>query len=154
MQVDTINPFIAAARKVLMAELDSEVERGKMSLSKAAETSDDVTALIAVTGDVRGLVLYTMSDATACATAARMIGQECDQLDELAQSAIAELANMITGKASVLLEDANVKAEISPPAMVVGAGSSVSTVSLPRLVVPLTTACGGISIHLALEQAA
>ena len=129
------------------------MERGKLALQKSSRTSDEVTALIAVTGQVRGLVLYTLSLPTACAFAGRMVGQECTELDELGESAIAELANMITGKASVLLEEANVKCEISPPALVVGAESGVSTVDLTRLVVPLDTKYGKLAIHIALEAA-
>lgn len=154
MKVDMVNPFIDAARDVLLAELASGVERGNISLQKTAKTSDEVTALVAVTGRVRGLVLYTMSTVTACAMATRMIGQECTELDDLGQSAIAELANMITGKAGTLLEEVNLPSEISPPALILGSDSKVSTVDIHQLVVPLKTECGDFSIRLALEQVA
>ena len=154
MKVDMINPFITAAREVLKVELGSDIERGTILLNKSAETSDEVTAMLAVTGQVRGMVLYSMSRDTACSMAGLMIGQSCEELDELAQSAIAELANMITGKAGVLLEEAEVAAEISPPALIMGAGASISTVDLRRLIVPLTTEVGPLSIHVALEQVA
>lgn len=154
MKIDMVNPFVLAAREVLHAELDCDIERGKIQLLKSAVTHDDVTAMVAVTGQVRGLVLYTMSDETARAMAGRMIGQECDTLDELAQSAIAELANMITGRAGVFLEEADVHAEISPPALILGNGNGISTVDLQRLVVPLSTVAGDIAIQLALESAA
>ena len=154
MNVEMVNPFVTAARDVLKAELSSEVERGKLALNKSSTTEEEVTALIAVTGEVRGLVLYTLSMATACQFAGRMLDQECTELDELGQSAIAELANMITGKASTLLEEAGLKSDISPPALVLGNGSTVSTVDLTRLVVPLETTYGRLSIHVALEAAA
>ena len=153
MNVEMVNPFVTAARDVLKAELDTEVERGKLALEKSCKTADEVTALIAVTGQVRGLVLYTLSMATACGFAGQMLGQECLELDDLGESAIAELANMITGKASVLLEEASLKSDISPPALVMGNGSSVSTVDLNRLVVPLDTSYGSMAIHVALEAA-
>ncbi|MEE9278484.1 MAG: chemotaxis protein CheX [Dehalococcoidia bacterium] len=154
MKVDMVNPFVAAAREVIKAELDSDAERGKVSLHLSDKTADEVTALVAVTGKVRGIVLYTMSTKTACAMVSQMVGQECDRLDDLGQSAIAELANMITGKAGVLLEEVNLPSEIAPPALIMGKDSTVSTVDMSRLVVPLHTAYGDLSIHLALEAAA
>ena len=153
MNVEMVNPFVSAAREVLRAELQTDVERGKIALNKSSKTEEDVTALIAVTGQVRGLVLYTLSQATACEFAGRMLDQECSELDALGQSSIAELANMITGKASMLLEEASLKSDISPPALVLGNGSTVSTVDLNRLVVPLETEYGSLSIHVALEAA-
>jgi len=154
VNVDMVNPFVAAAREVLRMELDEEIGRGKIRLTKSSDTSDEVTAMIAVTGQVRGLVLYTMSTATACELAGAMIGQPCEELDALGESAIAELANMITGRAGVFLEANAVRADISPPALILGRGSCISTVDLARLVVPLETRCGPIAIHLALRSAA
>ena len=100
------------------------------------------------------MVLYGSSRETACAVAELMIGQTCEEFAELAQSAITELANRITGKAEVLLEEAEVGADISPPALIMGSGASISTVDLRRLIVPLTTECDPLSIHVALEQTA
>ncbi len=154
MKVDMTNSFVAAACEVLQKELHSEVDRGPISLTTSSETSDEVTAMLAVTGQVRGMVLYGMSNSTARAMASLMIGQDCPDLDELAQSAIAELANMITGRAGVLMEAVAVEADISPPALVLGDGASISTVDLRRMIVPLSTDCGAISVHLALAEAA
>ena len=155
MRVDMVNPFVNAAREVLRAELhDESIERGKLRLMRSGETSDDVSAMIAVSGGLRGLVLYTMSHETACALAGTMLGQDCTDLDDLGKSAIAELANMMTGKAGIFLEQSGLRAEISPPALVVGRGSSISTVDLQMLEVPIRTICGEIAIHLAIDEAA
>jgi hypothetical protein len=58
-------------------------------------TTHEVTAVIGVTGDIVGMVLVGLSKSTACAVASRMMGQEFTELDDLAQSGIGEIANII-----------------------------------------------------------
>jgi chemotaxis protein CheX len=153
MKVELVNPFITAAREVLAQEAGTEVIRGNIYLHRSVCTSHDVTAMIAVTGSIRGMVLYGMSEETAKALVARMMEQPCPELDDLAQSGIAELANVITGRAGVLLSEAGCSVEIAPPALVVGHGTSISTLDLTRIVVPLQTEHGSIEAHLALKPA-
>jgi len=88
VKVDFVNPFVTAAREVLRAEAHCEAERGPLALDTSGTITSEVSAMIAVTGAVRGLVLYTMSQETACNLAAQMIGQTCCELDELAQSPV------------------------------------------------------------------
>ncbi len=60
-----VNPFMATAREVLLAELGRAAERGPLALKKSPDTTDDVTAMLAVTGWVHGLVLSTMTEEPA-----------------------------------------------------------------------------------------
>ena len=63
MKVEFVNPFIQAASEVLDAELGAESQRGKLRLHKSAFTTDEVTALVGVTGTLgaagAGLVFRT-----------------------------------------------------------------------------------------------
>ena len=93
-----------------------------------------------------------MSRQTTQKIAVRIMGQVCETLDDLAQSAIAELANMISGRAGVLLERAQITLQISPPALVMGSGTTIATMDLNRLVVPLQTDMGAVAIHAALDR--
>jgi len=47
-----------------------------------------------------------------------MGGFQIDQLDEMSQSAISELGNMISGNATTLLYNQGVKVDITPPRLV------------------------------------
>ena len=60
----------------------------------------------------------------------------------MAQSAIAELANMVTGQASIGLERNGYPTDMSPPVLLIGAGSQVATFNLTRLVIPLVVSAG------------
>jgi chemotaxis protein CheX len=93
-----------------------------------------------------------MSKETGCSLASKMMGEEQKEFEALAQSGIAELGNVITGRASVLLSKGGYEVTISPPAMIMGKGAVISTLDFPRLIVPLEGDCGKVMIHLALRE--
>jgi chemotaxis protein CheX len=154
VKVEFVNPFIQAASEVLDAELGGEAQLGEVRIQKSAFTTDEVTALVGVTGTVSGLVLYSMSEQTALGIVTRVMGREFHELDALAQSGIGELGNVITGRAGVLLSEAGYPSNITPPALVVGKGTMVTTLDLNRLVFPLQTELGDIEVQLVLKTAA
>jgi chemotaxis protein CheX len=152
MNVKFLNPFIEAATEVIALETGVELKRGDLVLEKTMYHTDDITVLIAMVGSVVGNVLYSLSFTTAVALASRMLGEKLDTFDALAQSGIAELGNVITGRASVKLAEAGYESTISPPAMVVGKDMMISTLDRPRLVVPFSSEYGPVVIHLALRE--
>ena len=151
MRVEFVNPFIQAAREVLESELGGHAERGNISLQKSAYTTDDVTAVVGVTGAVAGMVLYVMTEATARAIVSKMMDQEFEEFDALAQSGIGEIGNVITGRAAVLLAEAGYPSDLAPPMLIVGLGTLVTTLYMQRLVIPLETEFGKIEIQVALR---
>jgi len=153
VKVEFVNPFIQAAREFLESELGEQASRGNLRLQKSAFTTDEITALVGVTGKVTGMVLYSMSQETALGIVSRMMGQEFEEFDALAQSGIGELGNVITGRAGVLLSDAGYPSNITPPALVVCKGTMVTTLDLNRLVFPLETAVGSLEVQVVLKAA-
>jgi len=152
VRVEFINPFVTAAADVLRAEVGLEVSRGGLTLAQSAATAGDVTTLINLIGDVEGVVLYSMPLEMCLALVSQMIGQDFEEFDELAQSGIAELGNVITGKAAAGLSQAGYEASISVPTLVIGRGATISTLDFRRLVVPLQTNYGVLEIHVALRE--
>lgn len=153
MKAQFVNPFVSAAYQVIQAELQSSVERGPLSLEESQFTNRDITVMIGVTGPVQGVVMYSMSRETAKKMVEVMIGQPVAEFDAMAESAISELGNVITGVAAAELEKAGYSCRISPPTLVMGEHTVISTVNIRRLVVALTTQFGELEISLALEEA-
>ena len=154
MKVEFVNPFLEAASEVLDSELGGEALRGTLRLHKTAVTTDEVTAVVGVTGTLQGLVLYSMSQATALRIVSRVMGQEFEEFDPIAQSGIGELGNVITGRAGVLLSEAGFPSNITPPALVLGEGTMITTLDLIRLVMPLETDVGHLEIQVVLKAVA
>lgn len=152
MKAEFVNPFVMSAFQVLQTETRTAVTQGSVSLAESPLVSDEVTVLIGVVGRAQGLVLYGMSEATARAIVSAMTGEEMTVFDGMAESAVAELGNVITGLASGELERAGYPCKIAPPSVVVGKGTSISTLSIKRLVIPLETKLGAITVHVALRE--
>lgn len=153
MRVELLNPFIVAAGEVLNQELGVQANRGKLSLQRDTYISDDITVLISLVGDIWGVVIISLSFDTAKAIVSHMLGEEITEFNELAQSGVGELGNVIAGQAATKLAQAGYKADISVPTMIVGKGSRISTFDIDRLIVPLETEFGVVSLTLALREA-
>jgi chemotaxis protein CheX len=52
----------------------------------------------------------------------------------------------------VLLERSGIRAEIAPPMLIVGRGGVMSSLEIPRLMVPLETRAGDIDLQIALKK--
>ncbi|HEY8346343.1 MAG TPA: chemotaxis protein CheX [Symbiobacteriaceae bacterium] len=152
VKAEFVNPFVTAAYQVLQTETGSEVTRGTVTVEDSPLISDEVTVLIGVVGRAQGLVLYGMSEQTARGLVSAMTGEPVPVFDAMAESAVAELGNVITGLASVELEQAGYSCKIAPPSVVVGKGTIISTLSIQRLVIPLQTSQGQILLHIALRE--
>jgi chemotaxis protein CheX len=151
--IELVKPFVEAAARVIQKECGEQVAKGKIARLRSPQTTNEVSSLIAMTGDVAGLVIYSMTALTACGFASRMINEPVDELDEMAQSAIAELANMITGQAGIGLEQNGISSDMSPPVVLLGRGSSIVTFHLDRLVLPLVVSFGEFQIEMAIRRA-
>jgi chemotaxis protein CheX len=152
VKVEFINPFVKAAIDVLKSEIGSEIERGRLRVESSQSSNQDVSVMIGVTGAAQGFVLYSMTSETARGIVGKMMGQPFEEFDALAQSGIAEMGNVITGLASRGLSETGYICNITPPTLITGSNTTIGMVDIPRLALPLTTACGEIEIHLALRE--
>ena len=152
MNVKFLNPFLDAAHEVVLQETGCPLERGALSLKQEPYWTDDVTVILSLVGQVQGTVFYSMQEITALALIQKMLDEQITEMTGLVQSGIAELANVITGRAGVKLAEAGYEATISTPTYLGGKGTQISCLDIPRLVVPLAGSCGAITIHLAIRE--
>lgn len=153
MKVEYVNPFIESASNVLVEIANLKSDRGTLSMKDPNTPFRDVCAILGVIGAVQGQVIYGFDEATARSVVSRMMmGAEVNEFDEMARSALGELGNIITGKASVSLESAGYPIEISPPTLVMAQNVRISSVKIPMIVVPLETEVGIIDIYVGLQE--
>ncbi len=121
MDVRYVNPFIDAITNIMPQLGFQSVVRGGVKTGDQFVESKGVTILVGLTDDARGNVAYNMTEEAAMKIASTMMmGMPVTQMDEMAQSAISELTNMVTGNAATNFEGLNMKVDISPPSLVVG----------------------------------
>ena len=152
IKVEFLNPFIKAAYQVLEQEAKANIGKGTPSVQESYFTLKDISVSIGVTGKVQGTVLYGMDERTAKGIVSAMVGGPVPIFDRVAESAVAELGNMITGIASGELEAAGYPCTISPPTVIAGRGTIISTVNIKRVLLPLNTQYGELEISLALQE--
>jgi len=153
VKVEYVNPFILSAANVFEEIAALHSERGRLQLKDPNSPYRDVCAILGVIGRVHGQVIYGFDEPTAKGVVSRMMmGAEILEFDEMARSALGELGNIITGKASVALESAGYPIEISPPTLVMAENVRISSLKIPMIVVPLETECGQIDIYGGLEE--
>lgn len=152
MNVKILNPFVEAAYEIIKAETHAEIQRGELSLDRGAFVTDEITVIISVVGAVDGTAFYCMKEATALKLASIIMDDRFDEFGNLAQSGIAELGNVITGRASMKLSEAGFETTISTPSLIIGKGALISTLDYSRIIVPLNTVAGPVLIHLALRE--
>lgn len=153
MKAEYINPFIIAARQVLVTEIGTEINIGQLSLDPAIMTDMDVKVNIGVTGTLEGIVFYGMSRKTACDITSTMMGGEpVAEVDEMVHSAIAELGNVISGVATGVFEGQGIRTDITTPTVVVGEKVAIKTMSLKPILVNLDCSYGKIILAVALRE--
>ena len=154
MKVEYINPFASAAFSVLTSVLGNEPSKGSLAMRPSVFTSQQCNVVTGVTGQIEGQVLYGMSLNTADRVASHMLCEPIRTFDQLAASAIAELANMVTGNAMTLLSEAGYVCEITPPSIIRGTNVKISTLGIPALVVPICVEQGEIELTVCLRERA
>lgn len=151
LKAGLVNPFLESAYRFLQDELKVEVTRGQLRLESSKATSGEVNVAIGVAGEAEGIVLYSMSEKAAKQIAAILIGEPVPVFQELAESAIAEMGNIITGQAAAGLEGYGYQCNLTPPTIIAGKGVVISTVDIQRLVIPLELSVGYMEISVALR---
>ncbi|MHB9130784.1 MAG: chemotaxis protein CheX [Armatimonadota bacterium] len=151
MKVEFINPFINAGTQVLDQLVGGEAEQGQLAVRTAIFTTQQISIAVGVSGEVKGQVIYGMSQVTATKIASAMMGTPYVAFDEMAASAISELGNIISGNAATLLSESGFVCDITPPTVIRGINVEIAT-QIPALVVPLYTPCGKIDINVALAE--
>ena len=152
MNIEFLNPFVEAAMEVLDADTDLTVLRGELALERDPVKVGSVTVVFSIEGRISGMVIYSLADKTALQLVSSIKGKRFDVLDNIAQSGIAEICNVITGRASMKLDEAGYSAKISPPRLILGRDTIISSLELPCVLVPLVTEVGTLAAHLALRE--
>lgn len=153
MDANLINGFVRAAIEVLKQELKvEEVQRGDLSLGETEFTSEELNCLIGIVGQLEGQCFYCCSKAVACKIVAVMADEAIEEYNDMVADGLAELANVITGRATIYLESSGFKLDLSPPTLLTGAGIKVGTMSIKTINVPLVTPLGTLMIKVGLRE--
>lgn len=121
MDVNFVNPFIESVYSIMPQLGFNCVEKGKMSVKVKKIQSDGVLINLGIVGDIKGNVIYGMDIESAKKIASKMMmGMPINDLDDMAQSALSELSNMLTANASTNFSNIGTNINISTPTLIYG----------------------------------
>ncbi|WP_168735818.1 chemotaxis protein CheX [Cohnella fermenti] len=147
-----IHPFLESAANILgMFQFAPRI--GEPAEPAKPLAGKEVITVIGVTGHMRGQVYTGMSQKDALKIVSGMMGgAEVPELNEMALSAISELANMICGNAAIHLSQEGVTLDISPPTIITGNALGVVAARLKTTSIPICMdGLDGLEICVALE---
>ncbi|MDH4100152.1 MAG: chemotaxis protein CheX [Nitrospirota bacterium] len=151
MDVKVINSFLVAAYDVLGKELGISAEKGRIGSHQDFFNVSDFTIRIAIKGENEGFIWYTMTEKTALAIASKMMDSPVTVMDAMAESALAELGNMISGLAATQLGNASIACTLESPIVMKGKRACMLG-DATALAIPLTTPLGHLDIKVCLAR--
>lgn len=154
MKAEYINPFIEASMNIFKTLLSAETTVGQIYLKNSPYTASDMIIMIGVVGDMKGQVTFEITMDTAKKIISVMMGGvTVDEIDQMGQSAIGELGNMIMGNASTVFSKNNLNIDITPPTVLTGENINISnkvtTIGVPIII----DKYGVINLNITAEKA-
>ena len=116
IQAQYINPFLSSSVSVIEALIQVRPSVGELNVKSVQLGENHIWLSIGVNGQMNGDILFGFPHEVALKIVSGMMGGYLvTELDEMGQSAIAELGNMISGNASALLYNEGIEIDITPP---------------------------------------
>ncbi|WP_166240518.1 chemotaxis protein CheX [Paenibacillus turpanensis] len=139
MKAEHINPFLESARLVIEQVANVKPTTGQLGVKDVKLVENHVWIQIGVKGQMSGDIVFGFHESVAIRMASAMMGGfELAELDEIGQSAISELGNMISGNASTMLFNQGVEVDITPPKLLKDAQEAGFTSVKKALCIPLS----------------
>ncbi len=153
MKVEFANIFIRSAIEVFQKETNITLSRQSLVKKNAPVPSLPVSIVLGITGYLRGQVVYSLDENFAYNVAKAMLPNKLPaEIRKLTNSAVSEIANIITGQASIALAGEKMKIDLTPPAVFSGTGMSVDFLSIPTICLRMISEIGVIEINVALTE--
>lgn len=148
-----VETFKTVSLEVVTQMTKCKIDSGKTSVKEHFYTSYEYSFIIGVTGKYEGAVTMSLKKETACFLASAMLGNKpVKQFNELAESAIRELVNLVVSRTFILLAG-DEPINITPPTFVRGSNVSLAVANIQKTyVTTLNTSCGVIEFNISLAN--
>ena len=153
MKAGHINLFIESVQNLFLSMLRCQANPGEVGIADGVGNPGDITALIGLSGPVRGNVALTFPVKTVLAIVNRMLGSKARVVDDIVADGVAELVNMVAGGAKKKLSSADgPPVDLGLPTVLSGNGYVVQHPSRSRwFEVPFTSDLGSFTLQVTFE---
>ena len=151
MKMELIQPFINAADAVLAQGLRSPISIGNISMEEEAYRRKGIAALIWLTGDIEGRIVFDLDAKTATRIASEFGGTPLPESDQLVREAVCELANQVIGNAVTTLNDQGFHFRVHPPVLHTSDHGTKNSEDTEAMVLCFETESGNVFMNIALR---
>ncbi|MEI6100898.1 MAG: chemotaxis protein CheX [Eubacteriales bacterium] len=152
MDVKYVNPFIESFKTVMPQLGFNDIRKGDLSVNGQELVKTGVIILVGIVGAIKGNVVYCLDLEHAKQIASTMMmGMPVEEFDEMPQSALSEMMNMLTASAATCFYDLGVHIDISTPTLLHGKNISVKMSSPQVLCIQMLADEYPIEINIAFE---
>lgn len=152
MDVKVVNPFLQAIQNIMPQLGFASVNRGKLSKGEKDLMGLGVTIIVGLSEQAQGNVVYNMTNDTACQIASTMMsGMPVAEFDEMAQSAVSELGNMLTANAATYFFQQGLNVNISSPSMIIGSDFKIKLNKEKYIIMEMLVDSLSFEVSIAIE---
>jgi chemotaxis protein CheX len=155
MKAEYANIFIRSAVEVFRKEVGVQLSRKELSRKSSPVPGFPIAIILGLTGVLKGQVVYSMGGDFAYNVAKAMLPNKLPaDVRKLVNSAVSEIANIITGQASIALAGENDMIQLTPPAVLMATNLQVDFLDIPTISLSLISEIGVLEINIALTESA
>jgi chemotaxis protein CheX len=151
MKMELIQPFINAADAVLAQGLHSPVSIGSINMEEETYRRKGIAALIWLTGDIEGRIVFDLDTKTASQIASHFSGTVVLESDQMLREAVCELANQVIGNAVTTLNDQGFHFRVHPPVLHTSDHGTKNSEDTEAMVLCFETQSGNVFMNIALR---
>nr|WP_207718119.1 chemotaxis protein CheX [Clostridium saccharobutylicum] len=130
----------------------NDIKENDVKLKERLINSPGVVIIIGLMGDIKGNIIYGINEIDAKKIASvMMMGMPVEEFNELAQSAISELINMLTANVATNFSQQNVSVNISTPTLIYGKFTANAS-SDKVICIPMNINEATIEVNISLEK--
>lgn len=146
MKAEHVNPFIISVCKIMKDMCMLDLKIGKPGIKKGGYLADSSLIKLGLLGNLTGEVVLNINHDTALGIVSKMVMMPVDAIDELGQSAISELGNMIAGNAATVFANSSIIIDITPPSYI--EGQQYQNDGKELFSIPFSSEIGDLSIDI------
>lgn len=144
MKVEYINPFIQSVIETFHSMMDCDVTHGKPFPTVDDGKSDNLIAIIGLSGTAQGNLAIKFPAKTAKAIVGSLVGSNITEVDSSVIDGVGELVNIIGGNAKVKFQDHMIS--ISLPTVLRGGIHKLTTPAVSYITIPFNSDKGEFEV--------
>ena len=149
MKQSILNVFSSSIEEVLVSLCNCDLSIDDPQIINVSETIDDINIILKINGDIKGEIIYCMSDTFLLEIASHMMELPVTNIDNLTLSASSEIGNIVTGKAITKLSSLGFNCDFTVPEVVIGKNTAIKLSNNDPTLISAFTSFGTISLLMA-----